>query len=224
MTKLKKSSKSDPSPLDKNAVNKFIFFIPVIILLIGAIAYFIVVPNIYGSVISFVDWLFNDPKNFIDMLRDPDTVLPHVTIGIRIFWWLWLATLIASLFFVSKQLQAKPEPVEKTILTKKEPYLMVQGVSDILKQVKMRRSSKQLDALIYTIKILEEKLSVESDFGYGNSNVINCENSIARQIQFLLDIVPYVENGDFDENLNVMSVAVASINSLLRRRAELKKR
>ena len=143
----------------------------------------------------------------------------------RIFWWAWLASLISSLFFVGKQLQAKPEPNAKNaILTKKKPYLMIQDVTDALKQLKTRRSSKQLDSLMYSVKKLEEKLSVESDFGYGKSAVINCENNIARQIQFLLDIVPRVENGDFEENLKTMNTAVMNIDSLLRKRIELKKK
>lgn len=217
----------EPVALDKKVMNKYVFLIPVIILLVGIATYFIVVPNIYGRVVSFVDWLFTDPQNIIDTLRDPNAVLPQVNsvIGMRIFWWIWLVGLITSLFFVGKQLQAKPEQnAANAILTKKEPYLMIQDVTDALKQVKARRSSKQLDSLIYAVKKLEEKLSVESDFGYGKSAVINCENNIARQIQFLFDTVPCVENGDFEENLQAMNVAVMNINSLLRRRIELKKR
>lgn len=216
----------EPAALDKKAMNKFVFFIPVIILLVGVAAYFIVVPNIYGKVVSFVDWLFTGPENIINTLRDPNTVLPKVNsiIGMRIFWWVWLAGLISSLFFVGKQLQAKPEPnATNAILTKKEPYLLIQDVTDALKQLKTRRSSHQLDSLMYSVKKLEEKLSVESDFGYGKSAVINCENNIARQIQFLLDTIPCVENGDFEENLKAMNTAVMNINSLLRRRMELKK-
>ncbi|MGN0422613.1 MAG: serine/threonine protein kinase, partial [Lachnospiraceae bacterium] len=119
----------EPVALDKKVMNKFVFIIPVIILLVGIAAYFIVVPNIYGRVVSFVDWLFTDPQNIIDTLRDPNAVLPQVNsiIGMRIFWWIWLAGLITSLFFVGKQLQAKPEPnAANAILTKKEPYLMIQ--------------------------------------------------------------------------------------------------
>lgn len=221
------SEADEPAPLDKKVMNKFVFFIPVIILLVGVIAYFIVLPNIYGKVVSFVDWLFTAPENIINTLRDPNAVLPKVSsiIGMRIFWWIWLAGLISSLFFVGKQLQAKPEPnATNAILTKKEPYLMIQDVTDTLRQLKARKSSKQLDSLIYSVKKLEEKLSVESDFGYGKSAVINCENNIARQIQFLLDTVPCIENGDFEENLKAMNTVVMNINSLLRKRIELKKK
>lgn len=77
---------------------------------------------------------------------------------------------------------------------------------------------------MYAVKKLEEKLSVESDFGYGKSAVINCENNIARQIQFLLDTVPCIENADFEENLKAMDTAVMNINFLLRKRIELKKK
>ena len=221
------SEPSEPVALDKSVMNKFVFFIPAIILLVGVVAYFIVVPNIYGKVVSFADWLFADPENIVSTLRDPNAVFKQVNgiIGMRIFWWVWSASLISSLFFVGKQLHAKPEPnTTNAILTKKEPYLMIQDVTDVLKQVKARRSSKQLDSLMYSVKKLEEKLSVESDFGYGSNAVINCENNIARQIQFLLDTVPCIENGNFEENLNAMNTAVMNINSLLRRRIELKKR
>jgi len=217
----------EPTALDKKVMNKFVFFIPVVILLVGVAAYFIVIPNIYGKVVSFVDWLFTDSENIINTLRDPNAVLPKINsiIGMRVFWWIWLTSLITSLFFIGKQFQTKPEPnATNAILTKKEPYLMIQNVVDALKQLKTRKSSNQLDSLMYSVKKLEEKLSIESDFGYGKSTIINCENNIARQIQFLLDTVPYVENGDFEENLKAMNTAVMNINSLLRKRIELKKR
>ena len=185
------------------------------------------IPNLYGKVVSFIDWLFTDPKNIMDTLRNPDAVLPQVNtiIGMRIFWWIWLVGLITSLFFVGRQLQTKPESnAINAILTKKEPYLMMQDVSDALKQLKAQRKSSQLDSLIYSVKKLEERLSVESDFGYGKNVVINCENNIAKQIQFLLDSVPYIENGNFEDNLKAINAAVMNINSLLHRRTELKKR
>lgn len=221
------SEPEEPAALDKKVIGKFVFFIPLIIILVGVVAYFIVIPNIYGRAVSFIDWLFSGSQNIIDTLRNPDTVLPQINsiIGMKIFWWVWLVGLITSLFFVGKQLQTKPEPnTLNGILTKREPYLMIQDVSDTLKQIKTHQSNKELDTLIYKIKALEEKLSVESDFGYGNNTVIHCENNIAEQIQFLLDTVVCIENGNFEENLKAMNTAVMNINSLLRRRIELKKK
>ncbi|MDO4345547.1 MAG: protein kinase [Eubacteriales bacterium] len=220
-------SKPDaPAAVDKKVMGKIVFYIPVVILFIGVIAFFVVVPSIYGKAVSFIDWMFTDPQNIIDTLRDANAVLPkaYSILGVRIFWWVWLASLTASLFFVGKQLHAKPEPdAINAILMKKEPYLMIQDVNDALKQLKAHTSNKKLDALLYAVKRLEEKLSVESDFGYGKGAVISCENDIARQLQFLIDTIPNVENGDLEENLNLMSTAVMNINSLLRKRIELKK-
>lgn len=217
----------EPTVLDKKAMGKFVCIIPMLLLSIGVIAYFIVIPNMYGKVVSFIDWLFTEPQNIIDTLSDPNAVLPQVNsiIGMRIFWWIWLVAFITSLFFVGKQLQAKPEQnTINAILTKKEPYLLMQDVVDLLKQIKVRNNNKQLESLMYAVKKLEEKLSVESDFGYGKDAVINCENNIAQQIQFLLEVSKHIEDGNFEENMNAMNMAVANINSLLRKRIELKKK
>lgn len=211
--------------LKKKAMNKVVFGIPVVILLIGLTAYFAIIPNIYGKMVP-IDWIFTDPQNIIDILRDPNAVLPenHSMIGIRIFGQIWLAGFTASLFFLGKQLHTKPAPdTANAILIKREPYFMIQDIKDALKQVKQQRSNKELDALINAVKRLEEKLSVESDFGYGKGSVINCENNIAKQLQFLLDAAPNIEAGDFDENVRTLNTAVTNVNSLLRRRIELKR-
>ena len=217
----------EPVALDEKVMNKVIFLMPVIIFLVGIITYTIVLPKVYGEMVSFIDWLFTGSQNIIDTLSNPNIVIPQVNsiFGMKIFWWIWLTSFITSLFVVGKRLHSKPEPNNlESLLTNKEPYLLIQDIKDSLKQVKMHQSSKQLDSLIYAVKKLEEKLSVESDFGYGKKSVISCENDIARQIQFLLDTIPCMENGNFDENLSAMNSAVMNINSLLRRRTELKKK
>ena len=78
--------------------------------------------------------------------------------------------------------------------------------------------------MLTSVKRIEEKLSVESDFGYGKNNVISCENNIARQLQYLLDSVPYISTGNVSENIAELNKAVLNINSLLRKRIELKKK
>ena len=213
--------------VDKKEIGKVVFSVPVIIFLIGVIAFFIVVPNIYGNTVSFIDWMISDPQSIIDTLRDSNVVLPKVygIIGIKIFWWVWFVCLIASLFFLGRQLHANPEPnAANAILTKREPYLMMQDVYDALKSLKARTNDKRLDAVLYAAKRVEEKLSVESDFGYGKDIVINCENNIAKQLQFLLDIIPVADNGNIEENMKAINTAISNINSLLRKRTELKRR
>jgi len=101
---------------------------------------------------------------------------------------------------------------------------MMQDVYDALKSLKARTNDKRLDAVLYAAKRVEEKLSVESDFGYGKDIVINCENNIAKQLQFLLDIIPVADNGNIEENMKAINTAISNINSLLRKRTELKRR
>ena len=217
----------EPVAIDKKMMKRFVFALPVIIFLVGVIVYFIDVPKVDGQVVSLIDWLFTDPQNIISALRDPGIVMPQINdiVSLRVFWRVWVSGLIVSLFFVGRQLQANPEPTaSNAILNKKEPYLMMLDASCTLNQLKLYKNSKQLDAVVYAVKVLAEKLSVESDFGYGSNDVISCENSIAKQIQFLTETVSCIENGDLDINLDAVNMAVMNINYLLYRRTELKKR
>ena len=217
----------EPVALDRKIISKIVFFIPVIILLVGILVYFLIIPEIYGNIISFIDWLFTDTQDIINTLRIPDAILPkvHSIIGLRIFWYVWLAGFIASLFFVGRQLHIKPEPdTANAILFGREPYFMIRDVINVLKQIKQKKDMKELDSLIYNMKRLEEKLSVESAFGYGSNDVIKCENNIAMQLQFLTDTVEKLELGNFRENISRLNISVTSIFSLLHRRMELKRR
>lgn len=210
--------------LDQHIHKKLIFAIPILFLLVGVIAYFIVVPALYGRVVSFIDWLFSDPQNIIDTLRDPDTAFSrwNVMVGIRIFWWVWLAGFITSLFFVGKQLHAKPQANSpNAIFRGKEAYHAMLDVQDGLKQLRSRYPNKQLDELLYLVKTLEEKLSIEQDFGCGDDATTRCENNIAKQIEYLLDTLSAIEEQNLDECINAMHIAAEHISALLRRRTIL---
>lgn len=219
----------DPPAIDKKTIKKFVFVFPVVVLLIGVVAFFIVVPSIYGKVVSFFDWIFSDPQNIIDALRDSNVILSkaYSIVGIRVFWWIWIASFAASLFAVGKQLhnvKEKDAVSVNAVLKNKEPYLMTQNVYELLRQIKTLSNSRKLDSLLHAVNRLKEKLYVESDFGYGNDAVIACENSIAGQLGFLTDAVGKLENDDCEERINAMNKAVMNINSLLQRRIELKRR
>lgn len=222
-----KMGKQNNSSLKSSLIIFFTFLMPTIFLIVGIIVYYITIPNICGKLISFDVWLFTDSKEILDILQKQDTLPPQIgsVIGIRVFWWVWLAGFITSLFFVGRWLQAKPIPsASNAVLTKREPYLMMQNVSNTLKELRQRLSCKELDDLISFVKRLEEKLSVESDFGCGKGAVIDCENNISVQLQVLVHSVTDIEVGDFDKNLRDLSVTVSHINSLLQQRTELKKR
>lgn len=211
----------------KKGIKKRVFAAPLLVLFAGLIVHFVVVPNIYGQMVSFIDWLISDPQNIVETLRTPDEILKNIYYinAIKIFWYIWLAVLVASLFFVGRELQKKPEPdMKNTILIKKEAYILAQNIMESLKKESLNNKSKELQEFITSFKRLEERLSVESDFGIGNALVINCENNIARQLQYILDSAPYISSGDMIRNITELNKAVININLLLRNRTELKKK
>ncbi|MCI8308413.1 MAG: serine/threonine-protein kinase [Lachnospiraceae bacterium] len=216
-----------PEALDYKVINKIIYIIPVILLAIGISVYFIVVPKIYGQIISLVDWLGTDLQSIVDTLRDSDTVMAkvHGMVGMRIFWYIWIIAFVTSLFFVGRQLQKRKEPyAANALLQKKEPYYLVQDIMTELGKTGQRVHNKELDAFIYQIRRLEGKLRAESDFGYGNKTVIQCENNIAKQLQYLYESVPGLNEENLSDCLTALKEAVLNIEALLRRRMELKKR
>lgn len=219
--------------LKKNEIKKnnniftSVYIAPIVILVIGVIAYFVVIPKIDGQMVSFVDWLISDPQNIMDMLEEPITIITdtHGDLRIRVFGYICLATFITSLFFVGRQLQKKPQPdATNALFVKKEPYLMVQDIMAELRKIKQRIHNKELDSFIYSVKCLEEKFSVESDFGYGEDTVIQCENNIAMQLLLLLEYVSKLKEENLVDSLKVLTEMVIDIESLLRRRIELKKK
>lgn len=205
----------------------FLFIISTIFLLVGLVVYFIIIPTIYGQTVSFFDWLFADPQNIIAVLQNPYAALckAHLITEIRIFWYIWLMGFTASLFFVGRQLNQKPAPTAvNAILVKREPYLLACDVQDSLKAIQTYVKYDEFLSLLYAVKCLVEKLSVESDFGCGNISVTTCENNIAKQLQVLSELANHVDKGNAAETMERMQLTVNSICSLLSRRAELKKK
>lgn len=208
-----------PKELDftnKTSVGKIVFALTVICIYISVGAIFVFMPKEYDDIVV-----------------------------IKIFGWLWFIGFIPSLFLIGKKLQSKDKPnVVKLAHKKEELYHMIRGVNDSLKGLRSQMRGEQLDNLmydikenlvsqtrgkrlddlLYDIKVLEERLSSESDFGYGGGYVINCENNIAMQTNYMVDVVAEICDENCDESIQSMNVAIMNINSLLKKRAELLKR
>lgn len=213
--------------MNKKISSKIIFALPLIILLIGLTAYFFIIPNMCEIEVSIDDWLFEDSKNIIDVMRNFDAALAQNenSSSIRVFWWIWAISFAISLFFSCKQLHMKSEPINmNAILKNREPNFIIQDVRKTLEQINEQKKNKNLDSLIYEVKILEEKLAVESDFGYGNDNIINYENSIAELLLLLKDSISKLECDNLNQNICKLNTYVKSIDSLLRKRIVLKRK
>ncbi len=101
---------------------------------------------------------------------------------------------------------------------------MIQNASNILKSQKQKTNDKELASLVYRIKCLEEKLSVESDFGYGNDRIINYENKITEQLQFILNAISDIPSDFSIQTIQLLNTSIDNVNTLLYKRTELKTR
>ena len=217
----------------KKITGIFVFLLPFILGAIGIAANYYIIPNTFSESVFLARWIFSDDAaeiiditDVIDMISNLNSVIPRTNdmVIIKFFWYIWMLSFIASLFFVGKRLHTKPVPnATNSVFINKTPYYIIQNISNILKKVNRERHTNELDDLIYDVKCLEEKLSVESDFGYGGIDAINCENEIAGKLQFLFNIVSNIEEGDFTENVCKLSDAVEDVEFLLKRRNEIKK-
>ena len=213
----------------KKNVRKVVYIAPFFFLLIWIIADFMVFPSIYGINVSFTKLLFTDPKKIIEILENPDATLSKIDdsfiVLVRIFIVTWLGFIFLSLFFLGKQLNTNCKTHAKNaLLIDKEPYLIIQEVVSELKQMTNYENNKKMNLLIFNLKCLEEKLAIESEFGYGNNMVINCENIIFQHLHILSNTVQNIENGDFNENIKLLDNTVTKINSLLQKRSTLKRK
>ena len=106
---------------------------------------------------------------------------------VRILGWILIGGMITSLFYVGKCLHEKPEPDDVNLVdTRKKLYFMLEDTNAALRQTEIYMRGNQLDSLTSAIKRLSEKMSVETDFGYGDSDVISCEKCVAEHIHTLL--------------------------------------
>lgn len=219
---------TNKSTLAKNKYkrDRLIFLLPVVILLIGIIVGMVLYSIDNEKMISFIYWMYADLKYIFNGGQVSNIKLPESSsiIGIRLLCWLWIASFIISLFFVSKRLHKGSRFfASDAILKKREPYLMVENLNKTLRKINMEINNSELDSLISKIIIIKEKLSVESDFGVGIQEVIDCENEIARQLQVLSTTIQNIKVNNIEESINALNIVIVDINSLLQQRTELKR-
>lgn len=205
-------------------MGRFIFLIPVILIVIAISFYFIFLPKIYGDTIPITDYFFADSAKIISSLHTGSKSLPLVDriVALEIFWRVWIVLFITSLFFVGKRLHNPPKEFSQyAIMIKNDPYLASQ---DALDRLQMKAISHELVEVIDSVKKLSNKLYYESDFGLGDSNVTDCENEIAKSLKSLVTTAKNLQDGNFEENLKRIEELINSVNSLLSIRANLEKR
>ncbi len=146
------------------------------------------------------------------------------TRSIRLFWYIWIFLFSVSIYQLGKLYFKKEKTISKrAILKDKEPYLKAQGIYYKLKQIKEKNNLREIDNIIYEIKIIEEHLCWESNFGYGNDSITKCENVISNNLKQLEDAIEYLKRGITRERINIIYDLILEINLQLEKRQELEK-
>lgn len=212
------------SAVDKKSLNWFLYLVPVLIAMIYIVTYLIIIPNSYEKAVSLIEWLFTNPMEIAESLKDPYTLLTPIykVYALKIFNWILVVGFITSLYFIGRTIHfKKPETNPNAVLTGNMPYLRSIEILEDVKQIQ-NMYSKQV---IPFVKRLNERLKNESSFGIGNNNVINCENEIASMLDIIESNISALQN---EKTAAVASRNISAcckkIDTKLKLRIELKKK
>ena len=212
------------SAVNKKSLNRFLYLVPVLIAIIYIVTYLIIIPNSYEKAVSLIEWLFTNPMEIAENLKDPYTLLTPIykVYALKIFNWILVVGFITSLYFIGRTIHfKKPETNPNAVLTGNMPYLRSIEILEEVKQIQ-NMYSKQV---IPFVKRLNERLKNESSFGIGNNNVINCENEIASMLDIIESNISALQN---EKTAAVASRNISAcckkIDTKLKLRIELKKK
>ncbi len=212
------------SAVDKKSFNWLLYLVPVLIAIIYIVTYLIIIPNSYEKAVSLIEWLFTNPMEIAESLKDPYTLLTPIykVYALKIFNWILVVGFITSLYFIGRTIHfKKPETNPNAILTGNMPYLRSIEVLEEVKQIKNAHSKQVLPF----VKHLNERLKNESSFGIGNNNVIGCENEIASMLDIIESNISALQN---EKTAAVASRNISAcckkIDTKLKLRIELKKK
>lgn len=210
--------------VDKKSLNWLLYLVPVLIAIVYIVTYLIIIPNTYEKTVSLIEWLFTNPMEIAESLKDPYTLLTPIykVYGLKIFNWILSAGFITSLYFIGRTIHnKKPELNPNAVLTGNMPYLCSIEILEELKQIQNIHSKQVLPL----VKHLNEHLKNESSFGIGSNNVINCENEIASILDDLESNIIALQN---EKTAAVASRNISTcckkIDTKLKLRIELKKK
>ncbi len=210
--------------ISKKDFKWLLYLSPILIAAVWLIVYLILIPSVYGKVVSFVEWFIADPIAIIDAIKDSSNVLTPIykIILLRVYNWLTVAGLITSLFFIGHSIQnKKPTHSDKARLHGKEPYTITIG---LLEEIKVLGNSNAENArkAVYS---LNERLRNESSFGEGSDAVIDCENEIAACLFAIRGLLPGLhDESTIVETTRNIEILCHRCLAKLKVRIELKKK
>jgi uncharacterized membrane protein YfbV (UPF0208 family) len=152
-----------------------------------------------------------------------DTPIGKVLTNIIVIALLFIS-FVTSLFFVGKHLQERrPDVNPVSILKGKQAYFIILEIASILETLNRKEENTELKHTKEKVKRLEERLKMETEFGYGNRSVIHLENDISTHLIEMKKLVSNLEAGR-EVSISELENSALKVNELLQRRVELKRR
>lgn len=199
------------------------YLLPIGIVIVYVLIYMVYLPHAYDKTISIADWIVKNPKAVIEELQNSQNVFP--SLYKIIFWKLlnyaFFAGFIVSLYVLGRKIQfAKPEQSVGAVLREREAYYMIMESYEAVKQIPALGIEVQR-----AIKTVYDRLKNETDFGYGNERVIQCENEIEHYLKMISSNIAKLnsQNTEDDARQEIVS-ACQMIMAKLKIRTELKKK
>ena len=199
---------------------------PLIMLIVGLILYYNILPARYNKVISFIDWLFSGTDNIIATLRSADIVSGqfYKILLTKFIVWVWTIGFIFSLFLCGKAVQNNREANPQAVLIGNVSSNVMDEIMSIVR-MKLDRSHSDSAREVYTVlQRLEVRVQALSEFGFGNAMVLAVENQIYDNLKKILVIC---EDGDVEQDTprqEILTLTDKTIHLCEKRESMLKHR
>ena len=161
----------------------------------------ILIPALYGKVISFFDWIFADVNNIITLLEDANNILVPVysVVLLLILQYAIIGAFLVSLFFFAKELHNPTAEFSYTVkYTGKEPQFMLNEAIDIVKGNAAIKDRK----IVETLTTVVRSMKFSKDFGVSkDTKTLYLENEICE----LIDLILEEAGSDLPEDIKLLS-------------------
>lgn len=210
--------------IQKDSLNWLLYIVPVIIVLIYIILFFVLIPISYDNAVSFIDLAIKNPNELLEMIKSSDNVVPHIykMILLKIVNYILFGALIVSLYFIGRKLHfSRPQYSSDATVFDKEAYYLAMEIFEELKSLNISNTRD----IIESVKTVQDRLKNDSGFGVGNPQIIRCEKEIGNLLSSINDNIPGLQNkSTFETAKKSILSSCRKIMAKLKIRTELKKR
>ena len=201
------------------------YLLPWVFILIGIWAFFQITSFRYAKAINFIDWLVSGSDNIELALRDVDTVMGIMKRAIftRVFWIVWLAGFSISVINLGYYIQNKKQDYAPGCeIVDKVAYKKLRSIIQCYKNylLKLKKTN-----ILKDLNQTAERLSYESDFGYGSADIIEYENEIYAKICLVGEVLHRLSSSQevCNDDYELLADTIRNIDILLDERAEAQK-